>query len=375
MRFTSLGALPTEWRPGLLWLVAAASTDDLQALEHLHSSGLDNIYVMPTGNFLPEACPFPVVFVNTEKLEPGDVLAITPGHSKLQVLYRESDMHHTIFLTNRCNSRCLMCSQPPTSRDDSWLIEEAKQVALHIHRSPPVLGFTGGEPLLLGQALREVIDTFVDEHPNTRFEILTNGRGFSDHELAMLLLTALPAQVSWMVPLYGHADFLHDHVVQSEGAFDQTINGLLTLHAFKQPIQLRIVLIKPVLQVLPELCRFITRNLPFVREVALMGCEPIGYALANRAVCEVNLAEWSDTLAQAVRCLTRTDVPPVLMNIPLCALESDLRPFAHRSISDWKQVYAPECGDCQMRKDCCGLFASALRGWRPAVIQPMREIA
>jgi His-Xaa-Ser system radical SAM maturase HxsC len=284
-------------------------------------------------------------------------------------------MHHTVFMTNRCNSHCLMCSQPPTPHDDSWLIEEAKQIAMHIRRPPPVLGFTGGEPLLLGQTLREVIETFASELPDTRFEVLTNGRGFSNRELAATLLTALPARVSWMVPLYGHADFLHDHVVQSEGAFDETIDGLLTLHAFRQPIQLRIVLIEPVLRALPELCTFIARNLPFVREVALMGCEPVGYALANRTVCEVNLADWRNTLAQAVRCLTRADVPPVLMNVPLCALEANLRQFAHRSISDWKQVYAPECESCQMRKDCCGLFASTVRGWRPAVIQPIREIA
>ena len=39
-----------------------------------------------------------------------------------------------------------------------------------------------------------------------------------------------PARCTWMVPLYGHADFLHDYIVQSPGAFDETIDGLLTLH-------------------------------------------------------------------------------------------------------------------------------------------------
>ena len=31
----------------------------------------------------------------------GDVVAITPGRDYIHVLYRESDQHHTVFLTNR----------------------------------------------------------------------------------------------------------------------------------------------------------------------------------------------------------------------------------------------------------------------------------
>jgi len=374
MRVTSLDALPAEWHPGLAWLVPATGTDDIRTLERLSNAGLTDLYAAVGGEVPQENSTLPFVHIPSQELEPGDVVAITPGR-KLQVLCRESDMHHTVFLTNRCNSHCLMCSQPPTSNDDSWLIEEAKQIALHLRRAPAVLGFTGGEPLLLGPALRVVLESFASAHPGTRYEVLTNGRRLSDRTLAAALLAGLAPQVTWMVPLYGHADFLHDHVVQSEGAFDETIDGLLTLQAFAQPIQLRIVLIEPVLQILPDLCAFITRNLPFVREVALMGCEPIGHALRNRAACEVNISDWGNILTQSVRCLTRAGVPPVLMNLPLCSIPVDLHSCAHRSISDWKQVYAPECAGCRLRKDCCGIFASAVRGWRPAGLQPIRETA
>lgn len=266
-----------------------------------------------------------------------------------------------------------MCSQPPTRYDDSWLVEEAALVAAHIRRSPEVLGFTGGEPLLLGVRLREVIEAFAAFHPVTSFDVLTNGRLFSDKTLAKALLTDTKS-VSWMVPLYAHADFLHDYVVQATGAFDETIDGLLTLHSFGQPIQLRIVLIEPVLRVLPDLCSFVSRNLPFVREVALMGCEPIGFALANRAQCEVDITEWAGVLSSAVRHLTNAGIPPVLMNLPLCALPEELRRFAHRSISDWKQVYAAECATCDAREECCGLFSWHERGWRPTALHPIRNL-
>jgi His-Xaa-Ser system radical SAM maturase HxsC len=178
-----------------------------------------------------------------------------------------------------------------------------------------------------------------------------------------------------MIPLYAHADTLHDEVVQADGAFDETIDGLLNLHSFAQPIQLRVVLIEPVLRILPELCAFIGRNLPFVREVALMGCEPTGFARANRDICEVDIRGWEQVLVRAVRLLERARIKPVLMNLPQCAIPQSLWMHAHRSISEWKQVYAPECLGCEVRATCCGLFAWHDRGWRPTAIRSIKQVA
>lgn len=370
MRVTTLDTLAAEWRPGLRWLVKAKSSD-LHILVRLERAGLTNLAACTRDETRMERLP--VVTLDADDLHIGDVVAVTPDRNYVQVLYREGDLHHTVFLTNRCNSKCIMCSQPPTAHDDSWLVDEAQDIALHMRRSPRLLGFTGGEPLLLGSLLRNVIDAFHQYHPATQFDVLTNGRLFSNAILSERLLHGLKTKVTWMVPLYGHADVLHDRVVRADGAFDQTIDGLLTLQRFGQPVQLRTVLIKPVLSILPELSAFIARNLPFVKEVALMGCEPIGYALADPDECSVDIAEWEQAISRAVRTLTVARIPTLLMNIPLCALPEHLRPLAHRSISDWKQVYAGECTNCSARQDCCGLFSWHARGWRPTVLRPIRE--
>ena len=159
------------------------------------------------------------------------------------------------------------------------------------------------------------------------------------------------------------------------GAFDETIGGLLALRERRQAIQLRIVLIEPVLRALPELCRFIAMNLPFVREVALMACEPTGFALANREHCEVDLLDWSAILDRATRELSRRRVPFLFMNTPLCALPEHLWSTAHKSISDWKNVYAAECATCSVKDRCSGLFAWHEKGWKPATIRPILEVA
>lgn len=347
-RIVELEDVASQWQPELRFLVMAHSGQDKLTITKLQMAGLTN-----------------VEWITGDGMQSGDVVVPMLPRMEVAVLYRVSDKHHSLQLTNRCNSYCLMCSQPPTSHDDGWQVEEAIDAIRHINVSPRALGLSGGEPLLLGGRLREVLDTVAERHPQTRVEVLTNGRLLSDRELCRHLFEDLQTKVTWLVPLYGYADFLHDFVVQAPGAFEQTIDGLLNLQMWKQPIQLRVVLIKPVLECLPQLCTFVGRNLPFIHEVALMACEPIGFALANRDLCEVDLMDWQETLTHSARQLQRNNVPFLFMNTPLCALPTKLWSRAHRSISDWKNVYAPMCETCAAKPDCSGLFAWHERGWKP----------
>ncbi|QPF75868.1 His-Xaa-Ser system radical SAM maturase HxsC [Roseateles sp. DAIF2] len=356
-RVISAEELSAGWRPDLQCLLLCQGPEDWQLFRRLRRNGLS------------------IGAVSGKGIENGDVVAVRSDKPELMVLFRESDLHHALLLTNRCNSYCLMCSQPPTPQLDPWLMEEALAVVHHIRCSPVSLGLSGGEPLLLGASeLRRLIALVAERHPSTRIDLLSNGRLLGQPSLAHTLLHRLEARLSWLVPLYGHADFLHDYVVQSPGAFDETLAGLLELQRHGQSIQLRIVLIAPVLESLPEICRFIARNLPFVSEVALMAAEPIGLALANRQLCEVDLAKWGDVLVESCQALRRGRVPFVFMNAPLCALPMDLWPAASRSISDWKQVYASECELCEVKARCCGLFAWHERGWQPTKIKPIRRV-
>lgn len=355
-RVTSVDALAAEWDPELRFLVVAPDDESRAMAERWRADGLQNI-----------------VAVEGTGLEMGDVVAYRPVQGRATVLHRESDLHHTLFLTNRCNSYCLMCSQPPTRQDDSWLIGQALDVIRHVRRPPAVVGISGGEPLLAAAGLREVLDAIETTWPGTSVEVLTNGRLLHDPAIVGQLFDPPPRNVRWLVPLYGHADLLHDFVVQSPGAFDETIDGLLALQALRQPIQLRIVLVQPVLDVLDELCRFIGQNLPFVEYVALMACEPTGFALANRDLCELDLFTAAPMLERASRVLGRYRVPHIFMNAPLCALPQMLWPLARRSISDWKSTYAAECGECAVRDACCGLFAWHEKNWKPTRLKPIKE--
>ncbi|QOL48141.1 His-Xaa-Ser system radical SAM maturase HxsC [Massilia litorea] len=355
-RVVAFANLAEQWQDDLQFLVLAPDEASLAQVETLRQKGLRNIAA-----------------ATALGLEEGDIVDCEPDRARATVLFRESDVHHSLFLTNRCNSYCVMCSQPPTRHDDGWLVDQAIDIVRHVRVPPPVIGVSGGEPLLAAAGLERVLASIKDCWPGTDVEVLTNGRLLHDVRVKEALFSEPPANVRWLVPLYGHADFLHDFVVQSPGAFDETLDGLLTLQEMRQPIQLRIVLIQPVLDVLDELCRFIGHNLPFVECVALMACEPTGFALANRDICDLDLFEAGPALERASRVLDRYQVRHVFMNAPLCALPPRLWTRATRSISDWKNTYADDCARCTVKDRCCGLFAWHEKNWKPTKLKPIEE--
>ncbi|MDG1074029.1 MAG: His-Xaa-Ser system radical SAM maturase HxsC [Methylophilaceae bacterium] len=366
----SFSEISAFWNQNNDYLVKIKDAAELLGLQKLNKSGLTNLRCLIDNPSLIKnfQLDFPYVLTSQESPQDGDIVAINNGSNFIHILFRETDLHHTVFLTNRCNSNCIMCSQPPTKHDDSWLVDEAMKIAAHMRISPEILGFTGGEPLFLGVNLRQILDVFLTYHPNIKFDLLTNGRLISDSSLAEDLLGGMQKRITWMIPLYGHADFLHDFVVQSYGAFEQTVDGILTLHKYQQDIQIRIVLIKPVLENLSDLCNFIGKNFPFVKEVALIACEPTGFALANRVLCQTDLKDWSLQLEKGVDWLERQNVKPIIMNAPLCALSEKLWPYAQKSISDWKRVFDAECDKCDLKDSCCGLFFWYDKQWSPTKI-------
>lgn len=304
----------------------------------------------------------------------GDIVRLSQGRRRGIVCYRETDRHHALFVTNQCNSRCLMCSQPPTPQEDAWLFDEAGDMIDLIEAPPPVIGITGGEPTLHPARLNLLLKRIHASWPETLVEVLSNARALAHDDVTNRVFHELPmGRKHWLVPLYGASDEMHDFVVQSSGAFDETIAGLLNLHVARQVIQLRTVLIRPVLERLPELCAFIAKNLPFVNAVALMGAEPIGFALANPELCIADPMEFEAELIAAVGQLVAHGLRPVLMNIPLCKLPQALRRYAAVSISDWKNEYAPECEACTLRSNCSGFFVWPGSSIMRMGLQPMQR--
>lgn len=292
-------------------------------------------------------------------LADGDIIRLVPARKAIRVLYRRASTHNSILLTERCNNYCLMCSQPPRERDDSWLVAEVLDTIPLIDRETRELGFTGGEPTLLGDDLISILNACKTWLPSTVIHVLSNGRRFADASYCTKYANVGHPDLMVGIPLYSDLSHIHDYVVQADGAFDETIRGILNLKRLGQRVELRVVIHKQTYERLPELAEFITRNLTFVDHVAWMGLEITGFTRANLRDLWVDPYDYQRQLRDAVLVLSTFGLNTSIYNLQLCTLPAELWHFARHSISDWKNEFMPECNGCTKRSECGGFFSSA----------------
>uniref|UniRef100_UPI003F4925FB His-Xaa-Ser system radical SAM maturase HxsC n=1 Tax=Cupriavidus yeoncheonensis TaxID=1462994 RepID=UPI003F4925FB len=292
-------------------------------------------------------------------LADGDVIGLT-GDGRIRALFRADSDHNSILLTEQCNNYCLMCSQPPKKVDDRWLLDEAMETVRLIPRNTRSLGITGGEPTLFGDGFIDLLQHIKNWLPRTSLHILSNGRTFADVTFAKRYAAVQHSDVMVGIPVYSADPARHDYVVQAEGAFDETIRGILNLKRLNQKVEIRVVLHKQTYEGLPALAEFIARNLLFVDHVALMGLEMTGFTRANLDSLWIDPADYKAELSKAVKVLRSYGIKTSVYNHQLCLVNADVEPEYVKSISDWKNEYAPECESCTRRTECGGFFSSGI---------------
>jgi len=291
-------------------------------------------------------------------LNDGDVLGFQAASRRVRTLYRRTSAHNSILVTERCNHYCLMCSQPPRDIDDRWLLDEIESAIDLIDPQTRSFIFTGGEPLLEWRKFIHLLERCRDVLPNTAIHVLTNGRGFANSEVTKAWANVRHPRLMAGIPIYSAVDHVHDYVVQAQGAFDETVLGVLKLKDHGQRIEVRVVLHAITAPRIVETCRWLARNLGFVDHVALMGLENTGFTLANGDLLWIDPVDYKDDLAEAVQLLTSSRIPVSIYNLQRCVIARSIWPYAVQSISDWKNGYVDECVNCVERSRCAGFFTS-----------------
>lgn len=293
-------------------------------------------------------------------LKEHDVIKFQPADCSINVLYRHDANSNSFLVTERCNSFCIMCSQPPRDIDDHYLVDDMLEALPLIHPETHEIGITGGEATLWGDDFIKLIQASKVHLPRTSLHILSNGRNFKSLDLAVKVAGVKHHDLMVGIPLYADYSQLHDYIVQANNAFDDTIRGILNLKRCRVPVEIRVVIHRENHHRLPHLAEFITRNLLFVDHVALMGLEIKGFAKSNLDAIWIDPYGYRDGLAQAVDTLARYRMRVSIYNHPLCVLQESSRRFAVRSISDWKNDFLDECLNCNSRQECGGFFSSNL---------------
>jgi len=305
-------------------------------------------------------------------LKAGDCFSISPDGLRLRVTWRLASTQNFLFLTERCNHFCIMCSQPPRDIDDSQHLRDAHELLTLLPADTSQLGITGGEPTLYGYELIDLLESARDLLPKAGVHLLTNGKALAEMAYATAWARVKHPDLMAAIPLYSANPMVHDYIVQCDGAFDETVRGIVNLAKLGQQVELRIVIQAANAFALEELAHYIARNLPFVSQVALMGLEVTGFAKANLESVWVDPSSYAINLQRAVEILDAAGVRSFIYNHQLCTLPESLWERSVQSISDWKNEYSEVCRSCEVLERCGGFFGTSNSKFS-AAIQPVGD--
>jgi His-Xaa-Ser system radical SAM maturase HxsC len=305
---------------------------------------------------------------STDSLSHGDVVIVEP-EGLLTVLFERKSFHNALLLTERCNSKCIMCPQPPQAdREDG--VSLCLRIIDLLDPDIDSIAITGGEPTVVWEGLKKVLSACQSKLPNTSIQLLTNGRALKDFDKVYDLVGSLKIDLLLCIPVYADIDTLHDQIVSAKGAFWETLEGIHNCARLGLPVEIRTVVMKMNFERLPQWAEFVYRTFPFAVHVAIMGLEPIGLASENISNVWVDPVEYAGQLREATRVLHRRNISVSLYNHQLCVIPPELWQYSRKSISDWKRVYLPECESCRVHSICGGFFSSAYE-YRSKGISPV----
>lgn len=327
--------------------------------ENLQNFDFSIIKALLKTNELPLALSnFPIIrgVESFDHLKEGDIIVANPD-GNINTLFRVNSTQNVLLATERCNSNCLMCSQPPKDKDDiPRLFDINQQLIKLIPKDCVELGISGGEPTLMGELFFKTLETLKENLPETEIHVLTNGRSFAWQNVAERLASIDYHRMMLGIPVYSDFYQVHDYIVQAKDAFNQTILGLHNLARYNQRIEIRVVLHKQSIPRLVKLAKYIFKNMPFAEHVTFMGLEYIGYTPHNIEKLWIDPHDYINELGEAVEFLSGQGMHVSIYNSQLCVLPENLWKYCRKSISDWKNEYLPECQDCTKLTDCGGLF-------------------
>ena len=305
-------------------------------------------------------------------LNEGDIIKVH-ADGRICRLWDSTSIHNCLFVTERCNFRCVMCPQPPGTDDEKTHLDNLKILQLLPAHSVSMIGITGGEPTLYPERLIEYFDIINEKFPTARVEVLTNGSLLSNFELAKRLALAAPYDICYCVSIHGDTPSLAESIMRTSFGWDRAMSGIMNLARLQQPVEIRVVITKRNHKFLNDIAYFISRNMPFASHIAFMGQEVTGLARENFDEIWVEPLEYRVELSKAVQYLADIGFDVSIYNVPLCLLPSICHRYAARSISDWKQCYLDGCGKCGKRDACCGFFSTS-GNCVPQGISPYAEV-
>ncbi|MDO5292355.1 MAG: His-Xaa-Ser system radical SAM maturase HxsC [bacterium] len=285
-----------------------------------------------------------------------------PRDGEIRIIHKGDNTHMTLFVTNQCNSNCIMCPDSENVRrihntiTYQGLVERIKLFPQNIYS----VDVTGGEPTLLKEMFPELLAQIFEKYPDVELLALSNGRSFADKTYTEHFSQFNNKSMRIEIPMHSHWEARHDLISGDIGSFKQTIKGIKNLHNVGIEVGIRIVVSKLNAYQLSELIDFISLEFPFVHYVNIMGMEVMGNAFKNKDKVWIEYEELKPVLEQTIEKAIRNGIETRLYNFPLCAIGKKYWACYRKSITPSKIRYQEACDACELKSYCGGFFASTI---------------
>ena len=287
--------------------------------------------------------------------------------------------HIEIPIWNKCNNRCLMCTNIESMMEksaftyDSVIAFLERELKRNNCTVPESVSLTGGETTICPYFF-QIMNYLYQRFPEVTTRVLTNGRMFVYNNFREKCLAF--KKVDFIIPLHGYSPKSHDQVTQVSGSFSQTIEGLKKLFRDRkegQKIELRIVVTRLNLEITPRIFKFIGDNFPSVDRVVLIFLEFEGKAEVSKDRVGITYLQIQPVL-EKIRKYFKIFKDLRLYHFPLCVLDPSFWPYAWRTLPAEEVTYLSECQKCLLKKYCLGVHKSYFKFNKSPEINPRRSL-
>jgi MoaA/NifB/PqqE/SkfB family radical SAM enzyme len=275
-----------------------------------------------------------------------------------------------ICVFNKCNNRCIMCTNPPSGKWPAWdgsfdygIDALAKRIFKFKQENNLKQGeiktvyLSGGEPTINPDFI--VFFGFLKEQfPTATVKLLTNGRTFFYQDFCKKVLEA-NEHAEIIFSICGPNAKVHDMVTRTPGSFVQMVKGLdnlLRLRKSSHRIGIRFVISKLTVKYIAKTLKFIALNFPTLDEIAVIFMEIEGHGEKNLKLLEVSYDDKhiKKELEKNIA-IFQKNKNISLYHFPLCTVPQELWPFVSRTLPMEEIDFLEKCKKCQVRKFCLGI--------------------
>lgn len=297
----------------------------------------------------------------------------------------------TVSVWNKCNNRCIMCTNDKEYSDGSsehyTLRKQIEKMEKYLRGDRKIfykgaedssyLTLTGGEPTLHLDFFKLLV-YYRRRFPFSEITLLTNGRTFADEDFFKQYLAAVKTPARTIIPLHSSDPVEHDYIAGVKGAFSQTIKGLENLFRLAPPghnIGIRYIQHGTGKLRLERTLRFLLNKFPKTSAytVSIIHFEIEGISLQNEKSLHISL---KDSAKEVLAAKPLIDKFPYLFlyHYPLCILDPSLRRRAKITLPEEERVYPEDkCGHCCRRQDCVGLMIDYNRLFGSSELETIKQ--